>query len=106
MPAVILANDTDLARYRFRVTLTGVPFGFRFYFNRRADRWFYDIESEDGTLLRAGIKLVADFPTLFGWTQQGRPVGQILAIDPASDTDAGLDELGSRVLVTYDDGPE
>ncbi len=78
-------------------------FGFRFYFNRRADRWFFDVEDVEGNLLRAGIKLVADFPTFYGWTQQGRPDGEILAIDPASDTDARLEDLVNRVLVTFDD---
>lgn len=103
MAVVTLPNDTDLARYRFRVALSGTVFGFRFYFNRRADRWFFDIEDATGNLLRAGLKLVADFPLFYGWTQQGRPLGEILAIDPASSDDALLEELGTRVFVAYDD---
>ncbi len=104
MPIVTLPNDTTtLARYRFRVALAGVVFSLRFYFNRRADRWFMDIGNAEGTLLRAGIKLVASFPALRSWTQQGRPDGEILAIDPSGDVDARLGDLGRRVFVVFDD---
>ena len=103
MAVVTLPNETDLARYRFRVTLSGIVFGFRFYFNRRADRWFFDVEDAEGAVLRAGIKAVADYALFIGWVQQGRPVGELLAIDPASTLDALLEDLGTRVLVAYDD---
>lgn len=103
MPVVTLPNDTGLARYRFRVSLGETVFGLRFYFNRRADRWFYDVEDASGEILRAGLKLVTDWPTMLGWSSVPRPLGEILAVNSGGDADALLDDLGTRVLVTFDD---
>ena len=86
------------------VDLSGTVYSIRFFFNRRADRWFCDVYDVDGNILRAGLKLVCNQPIFLDWIQQGRPLGEIIAIDPATDVDPGLDELGSRVFVTYNDG--
>ncbi len=102
--AVVLPTPTDLARYRFRISLSGVVFSFRLYFNRRDQHWFADIADNAGVELRSGVKLVADFPILRTWVQQGRPVGDLLVLDPSSDVDPLLGELGLRSLLVYDDG--
>lgn len=99
---VTLPNRTDIARYLFLVTLSS-EFRFRFYFNRRDQHWYFDIQNPDGTQLRSGIKVVADFPLLKTWAEQTRPIGELLAIDAASDVDPGIDELGGRTLLVYDD---
>lgn len=99
---VTLPNRTDLANYRFRVALSGVVYGFRFYFNRRDDHWYFDVSDAAGVLLRAGLKIVADFPLLRQWTQQGRPDGDLLSLG-ADDTDPGLEDLGALALMVYDD---
>lgn len=103
MAITTLPNDTTARNYRFRVELSGVVFSLRFYFNRRSARWFVDIRDNNEVLLRAGLKLVADFPILSGWVEQIRPAGELMVINQASDTDPGADDLGIRSLVAYDD---
>lgn len=97
-----LPNRTNLVNYRFRVALSGVVFGFRFYFNRRDQHWYFDMTDAAGVLLRAGMKVVADFPLLRQWTQQNRPDGELSSI-AATDTDPGLEDLGALALLVYDD---
>ena len=103
MPVSDLPVENEPGRYRFRVELSGVEFGIRLYFNRRDDHWFADIFDAAGIPIRSGVKLVADFPLLKNWIQQGRPDGEILAIDASSDLDPAREDLGVRTPLVYDD---
>lgn len=98
-----LPTRVDIARYVLRVALSGVVFRLFFYFNRRDQAWYFDVTDPAGVPLRSGMKVVSKTPLLRQWIQQGRPDGELIPIDASSDVDPGIEELGERVLLVYDD---
>ncbi len=104
---VIIPTSTELANYRFTVELEGSVFGFDFAFNDRDRSWFFTLSREDGTVLRSGIKVVTNFPLLRTITAEGRPLGEIMAIDTTGeDLRAGLEDLGDQVSLVYFESSE
>ena len=102
--ALVIPTSTTLGRYRFSIVLTDVVFTFAFAFNRRDDHWYMSLLDSAGDPVRQGIRVTPNFPLLRQLTQQGRPAGEIYAIDPQGNLEPGLEDLGDQVKLTYEDG--
>ncbi len=87
-----------------KVTLDGVAFDVRLRWNERAAAWFFSLYDGEEQVLAPGRRLVLDFPLLARFVR-GRsrlPAGQFVAVDTSgSGQEAGLAELGNRVLLLY-----
>lgn len=88
--------------YRFGTSLGGVQYTIDVRWNGRAEAWYMDILTDDGTAIRRGIKLVLG--TLLG----GRvidprfPDGVLIAADLARlGRDASSEDLGDRVALFF-----
>ncbi len=92
----------SIPNYRVATTLDGTQYVFDVRWNGREGAWYFDIRTEDATLIRAGIKIVLG--ALLGGREASAemPAGVFLASDLAgTGTDAGIDDLGARVCVYY-----
>ena len=106
MAAYVIPTDTgpETEPQVLRVTLDGAVFQVYLRYNSRAGMWRLDVQDDAGTTLAAGLSLRnAGIPAngcVLGL--EGLPAGLLLA-QPVTDaaTDANLEELGGRVLLTY-----
>jgi hypothetical protein len=95
----------------FSTVLSGTEYGFATHYNERAGYWVFDLSVE-----KSGQVLVAGVPILIGCNllaPYGLGIGSLFAIDTAASaaveatgrlpqsTDAGPDDLGTRVVVIY-----
>ena len=100
---ITVPRGTD-GNLQFQVELDGDIFTLAFHFNRRADVWYFDLLTEDGTPLRRSIKVTTGFFWLRQVQLAGRPDGDLLALDT---TNSGLrtefDELNDRVQLVYEE---
>lgn len=101
MPAEILIDETG-PQFDQVVELDGTDFLLDFRWNEREQRWYLDVSDNDGALILAGQKLVANWLPMRLVTNRGRPLGQMVLQDT---TRAGLDprlgDLGTRVRLIY-----
>lgn len=102
MATVIVPTKTDLAIYREQVDLEGVTYTLDFQYNSREGAWYFDLLDAEGTAIRPGVKVVVGVPLLRLVQGAARPAGEMLALDQSGeDEEAGLEDLGDRVLLTY-----
>lgn len=87
--------------YRVSTTLSGVVYIFDVRWNTRDEAWYFDLLTEDETVIRHGIKIVLG-TILAGRVSTRLPRGAFIAADLSGfGRDAGLDDLGSRVNVYF-----
>ena len=81
--------------------LDSVVYIFDVHWNERDGAWYFDLLSNDETMLRAGVKVVLG--TVLGFNSGAdMPTGLLIARDRTNaGIDAGLDDLGGRVVVDY-----
>ncbi len=102
MAILTIPTRTDLGNYRFSIELDEAVYELVFAYNNRDAHWYFDLFDEEGNLLRAGLKAVTNFPLLRLDKSNDRPPGDIFAIDPTDQgTEAGLEDLGDSVTLTY-----
>lgn len=94
----------DESSFQFTIDLEGEVFVFRFNWNTRAERWYFDILLEDGTALLYGQPVFVSWNILSRFKDIRLPAGNILFFDT---TGQGLDpdrfDLGSRVRMLYEE---
>ena len=97
-----IPTRSDLPFYDLQVTLDGVTYTLEFRWNVRAAGWFMAILDAEGVnVLRAGIRLVANWP-LEAYRADRQPRGVLMALDTSSSgLDPGRDDLGDRVQLVY-----
>lgn len=103
MAVLEIPTRTDISSYNFTIELDEVVFRIVMVYNTRAAQWFFSIRDIDGNSLREGLKMVANWPLLLTWVQQGRPDGAMYAINPENDDDPDRDTLGTSAVFTYDE---
>lgn len=105
MAVVIIPTRTDIGNYDFDISLDAVVFRISFLFNSRENFWYFNLFDSTGTAIRSGVKVVLGIPLLRLMAQISRPLGEPIAIAPTDDAiEAGLEDLGGRVLLAYVQG--
>lgn len=85
-----------LPSYVQEVTLENIPYRMVFKWNTRGEYYTVDIETAEGTMLVAGIKLALNAAMLRRHPGRGLPPGELLVIDPS----------GAYDKITFDDAEE
>ena len=99
---VVIPTSTRESWYQETVTLDGVDFVLTCAWCERERRWYLDIATADGTVLRSGIKIVADRPLTQRMTDDLRPLGELWCLDwTGLDGDPDLRDLGARCALLY-----
>jgi hypothetical protein len=105
MALQVLPLDSDDANYTVDVPLAGSLYRFALFFNTRMGLWTMDIFMLDDTPLVSSIALVADWEIACQFTDLRLPPGFLYCVDTSgAGADPGRDDLGSRVIVVFDDG--
>lgn len=107
MATVILPTRADgVQRYSYRSMLGSVLYAFEFFWNARDSSWSFTLSDISGNLLLSR-KITVGTPMLSRFQQSNLPYGEIVAYDTSgSNTDPGLTEFGSRVVLTFTDGAD
>lgn len=98
----------DDGNFRYRVELDGVFFQHTLRYNARDAAWYLAIENTEGVVIRAGIKVVINWPLLRTVVTEGKPAGELIALDQRETVldeaqDPDLEALGVDVLLAYVD---
>ena len=94
--------DAAFPRYRVATNLGEAQFVLDVHWNARAEAWYLDLSTEDGELIRAGLKIVLGALLGVRSTDRRMPDGVLVASDLSGEgRDATLDDLGSRVVVFF-----
>jgi hypothetical protein len=102
MATVTLPLVPSIANYRLGTLLDGVQYTVDVHWNARAGAWYMDFYTADETPIRMGIKIVLGVLLGGRVPDPAFPHGAMFAIDmTGSGTDAGIDDLGTRVIVVY-----
>lgn len=105
MATRIIPASTELSHYTMQVELDRVLFLLTFRWNEREGYWYLSIADSNGVDVATGIKIVINTPLLRRCVSAGRPTGELIALDAATNTsgDPGLNELGGRVVLVYEE---
>lgn len=89
--------------FQFSTELDGVTFGFEFRWNERLQLWFCTLRDGEGNALVSGRAVVLGPLFRKFRANAGVPqLGDVYALDTnGTSIDAGLGDLGSRVVLTY-----
>lgn len=99
----IIPTRTDIEDYEIEVELSAVSFLLRFTWNYREEFWYLTISDVDGNVVAGNVKLVISKPLLLEVPGTDKPDGNLIAIDTSgADLEAGLNDLGERVLLMWD----
>jgi len=99
---VALPFVSDPPIYRVGTTLDGAVYQFDVRWNARDESWYFDLLTEDGTIIRAGIKVVLGIPLGLRNVNPLFPNGMLVATDMSgAGEEAGLYDFGERVLVHF-----
>lgn len=100
--AVDLPFVPSIPFYRMGTTLNGSQYIFDLRWNGRDAGWYMDISEQDETPIVNGIKIVLGCYLGRRCSHTLFRDGVFVAIDTAGTrTDAGIDDLGTRVIVRY-----
>ena len=99
MALLQIPTRTDKDNYGVAVSLEGADYRFSFAWNYRASYWAMSIDGViSGLALRVGVSedLLRYVPST------SKPPGKFYLVDTSGqDLDPGIDELGGRVLLLY-----
>jgi len=102
MTDFILPTRTDLNDYEIELELDGSSYLFRFEWNYRSEYWFLTISDSDQNIVISSQKIVIMTPLLRHVPISTKPPGELIAIDTGGNNEeAGLEDLGERVLLMY-----
>lgn len=94
----------DLGAFYFTATLDGTDYEFQFQYNAREGAWYFDLLDLEGNYIRAGLKVVINWPLLLRCQLSSRPPGELSCMETlAEPTDPTLEDLGTVDLFTYTD---
>jgi hypothetical protein len=102
--AISTEGGSTRGNFTHRTVLDGREYLLKFRWNGRAGKWYLSLYDQDESPIYEGIKLVVNFPLLGARVvDERRPPGELMALDPSSDRDPGLYDLGTRVILQYID---
>lgn len=92
----------SIPNYRVSTTLGGEQFVFDVRWNGRAETWFLNVLTSDAQPIRTGIRLVLGAGIGDRVADSRFPAGRFVVSDLSrSGREAGLDDLGTRVVVLF-----
>ena len=93
---------SDLPAYRFTTTLEGEKFGFQFHYNKRYDRWLFNLLDVNNNQLLSGIPLLTGLDLLGRYKYENLPLGTFLVLDETGQNrDPGEVGLGDDFKLIY-----
>lgn len=99
---VILPLVPTIPSYRVGTTLAGVAYILDVYWNGYDEAWYMDVLDEEADKIRVGIKIVLGAYLGRRCVDPRFPRGVMIASDQTGEgREAGLDDLGTRVLVYF-----
>ncbi|MBU6427984.1 MAG: hypothetical protein KGR26_03150 [Cyanobacteria bacterium REEB65] len=105
MADFVIPVDSSSTNYTVDVSLSGGVYRFGLFWNTRGQFWSLDIFDQTDKALATGLKLVADWELISGLGNSALPPGFLYCVDTSG---RGLDptesDLGTRVILLYDDG--
>ena len=105
MAITVLPIDALLPSYTVDVDLGATVYRFDLAYNTRAECWSIGIGLPDGTVIANGQVIRADWEPFAAIVDERMPAGTIFTVDlEGTGTDPDETDLGTRVLVCYDDG--
>lgn len=97
-----LPIDALEKNYTVTTVLEGTTYTFAVRWNGRASSWFFDLYDSNGDIIIAGVRIVLGVILGRRSTDPRMPNGAIRAVDLSqSGTEAGRDDLGTRVKLYY-----
>jgi len=94
-----IPTQTDSDNYEFQLSLEGSAYTFIFVWNYRESCWEISIaDIAYGIAIRIGVDVLASIPII------GKPPGRLVAGDTSGQgLDPGLEDLGGRVVLLYEE---
>lgn len=103
MADYIIPTRQDSEDYEVEVELSGVFFFLRFTWNYRSEYWYLTISDADRVVVAGNLKITVGTALLRTVPGTSKPAGELIAIDTTNaGLEAGLEDLGDRVLLFYD----
>lgn len=99
MATRILPVQPGVEDQSVEVQLDGRLYSLRLQWDGKS--WYLTLTDADGAVLRAGIRVVANWPLLRLGVDPRLPPGELMALRTAGDADPVLEELGSAVSLVY-----
>lgn len=98
-------SSSSSADYWMQYTqIDGREYLFTFYWNDRASAWYMDVADQDGVPIGSGIKLVCGVALMRAIVDDRKWPGALFCLPSTQDdSDPGHDDLGTRVLLVYND---
>lgn len=108
MATLVIPTRTDGAPlYSFSIGLEDATYELAFRWVDRTPAWYMTIADESGTPLLASRKLVLGAFITRRFKNPALPPGDFYLYDSSGqDREAGLYDLGERVLLLYTEGPD
>ncbi len=105
MATRVIPINPGVPHQSMQVDLDGVKFNLTLHWNEREGAWYFDLLDASNVPLLMGTKLVINVPLLRRMSTETKPPGEIVALDPSGNegADPGLDDLGERVLLVYEE---
>ena len=94
----ILAGVPD---QRLSVSLGGKRVSLRLLWNEDSEAWFMDISDADGDTIKAGARVVSNWPLLLRVSDERLPPGNIMALRMVGSGPPDVDEIGDTVRLVY-----
>lgn len=103
-----LPVQQDGSWFEFSVELDQVTFGFEFRWNEREACWYVTLKDGEGNAIVSGRKVVIGGLFRKFRSRSGAPqLGDVYVTDTSgAGVDAGLEDLGRRVKLTYSSDSE
>lgn len=102
-----LRGSSSAPTVRQRVTLDGAPYLLELQWNARAPGWFLNLFDAEGSPIALGIALVVNARLGRRIADPRAPGGWFFLLDRSgAGRDPAIDELGSRVELTYRDAAD
>lgn len=108
MATLTIPTRTDaVPYYDFSIELDGATYQLELRWVERAASWFMSIMDADGTMLLASRRLVLGAFIMRRFKNPALPPGDFHLVDTTGeDIEAGLYDLGARVLLLYTEGAD
>lgn len=98
---ILIPFQPSVPSYRMSVAIEATNFVLDVYYNERDSAWYFDLLDSEESPIISGVKVVLGTP-LLRTVDERAPGGVWIAHDTTnSGVEAGLDDLGGRVVVEY-----